>query len=82
MELTLTASTGAKIHIWREEDLFHATRPDADAAPQICLAVDLFEVIAELASLDLELPEQADEAVALARLAQKRLAQGDGRRRN
>ena len=78
MELTLTASTGAKIHIWREEDLFHATRPDADAAPQICLAVDLFEVIAELARLDLEDATEAAEAISLADRAQRRLWTGRG----
>ena len=68
--------------MWRDQDVFCARRADDATEPEVCLPVDLFEVIAELASLDLELPEQADEAVALARLAQKRLAQGDGRRRN
>jgi hypothetical protein len=41
--------------------------------PQICLAVDLFEVIAELAGLDLEDASQSAEAVALADRAQREL---------
>jgi len=74
MRITLIASTGAKIFVWREEDMFHARlaqRPDV----QICLGIDLFEVIAELAGLDLEQDRQAQEAVSLAEHAQQRLAQ-------
>jgi hypothetical protein len=79
MQLTLTASTGAKLQVWREEDLFHATRPDTRSPPEVCLAVDLFEVIAELAGLDLEHERQSREAMALADLAQWCL--GDARAR-
>jgi hypothetical protein len=74
MRITLTASTGAKIFVWREEDMFHARlalRPEV----QICLGIDLFEVIADLAGLDLEQDHQAQEAVSLAERAQQRLAQ-------
>jgi hypothetical protein len=45
---------------------------------QICLAVDLFEVIAELAGLDLERHEQAAEAIGLAEEAQRRLGISHG----
>lgn len=38
------------------------------------MAVDLFEVIAEIAGLDLEVGEQAAEAMSLAEAAQRRLA--------
>ena len=41
--------------------------------PQICAAVDLFEVIAELAGLNLEVAAQSAEAVALALEAQREL---------
>jgi hypothetical protein len=41
--------------------------------PQVCLPVDLFEVIAELAALDLEREEDAREAVRLANDARRRL---------
>jgi len=39
----------------------------------VCLAVDLFEVIAELSGLDLEDRAEAAEAVALAEEARRRL---------
>lgn len=66
MRVKLRASTDAKIVVWREEDGLHSRRADAADRAQICLAVDLFEVIAELAGLDLEQPQQAAEAVNLA----------------
>ena len=74
MTITLTASTGAKIFVWREEDMFHARLADQSEV-QICLGIDLFEVIAELAGLDLEHDRQAQEAVSLADRAQLQLAQ-------
>ncbi len=74
MRITLTASTGAKIFVWREEEMFHA-RPIHRSDVQICLGIDLFEVIAELAGLDLEQDRQAQEAISLAERAQQRLAQ-------
>jgi hypothetical protein len=67
MRVSLRASTGAKIIVWREEDVLHSRRADAAHMAQICLAVDLFEVIAELAGLDLERHEQAAEAIGLCR---------------
>jgi hypothetical protein len=84
MRVTLTASTGAKILVWREKDVFHACHADAIERPQVCLAVDLFEVIAELAGLDLEREGGATEAVKLASNAQRQLAEtssDDPRRR-
>jgi hypothetical protein len=73
MKVTLTASTGAKILVWREGDTFHAQQAQAAAEPQICLGIDLFEVIADLAGLDLEKGARAAEAIRLSELAQRRL---------
>jgi hypothetical protein len=73
MRLTLRASTGAKILVWRENDLYHAQRSDAAMETQVCLAMDLFEVIAELARLDLERGVEAAEAIELAESALRRL---------
>ena len=73
VKVTLTASTAAKIVVWREDDLFHAQRSDTLERSHVCLEVDLFEVIAELAGLDLEQGEQAAEAMRLAERAQERL---------
>jgi Fe-S-cluster formation regulator IscX/YfhJ len=73
MNVTLGTSTGAKIAVWREKDLFHARRIDRREEPQTCWAVDLFEVIAELAQFDLDDPAQAAEALRLAANAQRRL---------
>lgn len=73
MKVTLVASTGARIDVSCEDGLFHA-RPSAHVSePQTCLGVDLFEVIAELADLDLDDTEQAAEAISLADQAQRRL---------
>jgi hypothetical protein len=69
----LTTSTGATIYVWREEDLFHARRIDCRREPQTCWGVDLFEVIAELAQLDLDDDEHAAEAINLAEQAYHRL---------
>jgi hypothetical protein len=74
MRITLTASTGAKMVVWREEDMFHARLVHEADDVQICLGIDLFEVIAELAGLDLEQDCQAQEAIALSDRAQHRLA--------
>ncbi|HWE33605.1 MAG TPA: hypothetical protein VG410_08980 [Solirubrobacteraceae bacterium] len=73
MQVTLTASSAAKIVVWMEGDLYHARRFETPERPQVCLAVDLFEVIAELAELDLEQPEQAAEASSLATQVQAQL---------
>lgn len=73
MPLTLRASTGAKILVWRENDLYHAQRSDSSTDTQVCLAMDLFEVIAELAGLDLERGAEAAEAIELAESALRRL---------
>jgi hypothetical protein len=74
MKLTLRASTAAKIVVWQEGDLYHAGLADSADQPEQCLAVDLFEVIAELAGLDLEQGKQAAEALELAEMVQRRLA--------
>jgi hypothetical protein len=73
MKIQLTASTAAKILIWREGELFHARLRDRADSTQVCLAVDLFEVIAELAGLDLERGQEAAEAMELAELARREL---------
>ena len=73
MKLTLKASTGVTIVVWREEHMFHARRAAEVLEPQVCLPVDLFEVIAELAGLDLEESDEAAEAIRLADEAQRRL---------
>ncbi len=73
MKVTVTASTGARILVWREGDTFHARVADELGEPEICLGVDLFEVLADLAGLDLEDGSQAAEAVQLSDHAQRRL---------
>ena len=74
MTVTLTASTGAKILVWREKDMFAALRAGGSEEAQICLGIDLFEVIAELAGLDLDNEENSEEATRLAADARQRLA--------
>ncbi len=76
MKVTVSASTGAKIQVWREQDLFNAAIQGEVTQPEMCLGVDLFEVVAELAGLDLEKPAQAAEATRLADQARSELAQG------
>ena len=73
MRVTLGASTGTKVDVWRDKDLYHARRVDQDGEPQTCLGIDLFEVIAELAQLDLDDGTQTAEAIRLAALAERRL---------
>lgn len=74
MTVTLTASTGATILVWRENDVFAASRAGASGEAQVCLGIDLFEVVAELAGLDLDEDDQADEATQLAAWARERLS--------
>jgi hypothetical protein len=73
MTVTLTASTGAKILVWREKDMFAALRAGASEEAQICLGIDLFEVIAELAGLDLDDADESEEAIRLSHDARRRL---------
>jgi hypothetical protein len=73
MKLTLTPSTGETIVVWRDRDTYCARRAGDATEPEVCLAVDLFEVIAELAGLDLDRDDQAAEAVRLADEAQRGL---------
>jgi hypothetical protein len=74
MKVTLTATTGTKILVWHQNEMFYARPNDTTSEAQICLPIDLFEVIAELAGLDLEDDQQSAEAVGLAVEAQQRLA--------
>jgi hypothetical protein len=77
MQVTLRASNGAKILVWCEDDLFSARRVEAPVEQtQTCLGLDLFEIVAELADLDLEDGGQAAEAIELAGSAQRQLAGG------
>jgi hypothetical protein len=73
VKVTLRTTMGVTIVVWRVDLMFHARRAGEAVEPQVCLAVDLFEVIAELAGLDLELGGQAAEAISLADEAQRRL---------
>jgi len=66
MKAQVTASTAKTVVVWRDGELFHARADAAGGGEQVCLGVDLFEVIAELAELDLERPDEAAEALALA----------------
>ena len=81
MTVTLTATTGAKIRVWREKDMFAAVCPGTGEEAQICLGIDLFEVIAELAGLDLDDEAQSHEATRLAAQAHRRLVAAPVHRR-
>lgn len=81
MQVTLRASNGAKILVWHEGDLFHVRRADAPTEQsRASTGLELFEIIAELAELDLEDGAQAAKAIALSESAQRRLGvpPGDG----
>jgi hypothetical protein len=75
--LISSASTGVNLEIWRNDGLFHAAPADGRGQPQVCLGVDLFEVIAELAGLDLEDADHAGEAERLAEHAKHKLGSPD-----
>ena len=74
MTVTLTASSGATVLVWREKDMFAASLAGAAKEAQICLGIDLFEVVAELAGLDLDDETEAEEATQLADQARQRLS--------
>ena len=74
MTVTLTASTGATVLVWREQDMFAASLASGAVEAQICLGIDLFEVVAELAGLDLDDDGEAEEATQLADAARQRLS--------
>ncbi len=78
MQVTLRASTGAKILVWLEHDHYHVRLADRTDDPRISLDMDLFEVIAEVAGLDLEEGAQAVEAMTLAEDAERRLRASGG----
>jgi hypothetical protein len=71
--ITLTSSGGVRLEVWLRGDLFHVARSEDETDPEVCLGVDLFEVIAELAELDLDSPDQAKEANRLSEQAQRKL---------
>jgi hypothetical protein len=73
LKVTVRASNGAQIRVWRENDLYYARPTGSAVEPQICVAADLFEVIAELAGLNLEVKVQSAEAVRLSIEAQREL---------
>ena len=73
MKLTLRASTGAKILVWRDSETFHSQLLGSPGQDCRCSSDDLFEVLAELAGLDLDEGAQAAEAMRLADDAQLRL---------
>jgi hypothetical protein len=74
MKVQVTSTITAKtVVVWWDGDLFHACPNDAVADAQVCLGVDLFEVVAELAELDLEREDQALEALELANAARTEL---------
>jgi hypothetical protein len=73
LNVTVRASNGAQIRVWRENGLYHARPAGSAVEPQICVAVDLFEVIAELAGLNLDVKAQSAEAVRLSIEAQRQL---------
>jgi hypothetical protein len=79
MKLTLIPSTGAAILVWRDGEMYCARPATSAVEPQVCLAVDLFEVIAELAGLDLERSADAAEAIRLSEDAQRCLRDPEGR---
>ena len=81
MTVTLTASTGAKIVVWREKDMLAASRAGVADETQICLGIDLFDVIAELAGLDLDDDPGAEESTRLAVEARQRLSSLPAQRR-
>ena len=73
MQVTVKASNGAAVLVWHQFDSYYARIADTTDDPEVCLGVDLFEVIAELAGLDLEERDQAAEAIRLAHEAQRSL---------
>ena len=81
MKVNLRASTDVQLEVWRHEELFFVRRTGRAGEPQTCLRVDLFEVIAELAQLDLDDEGQAAEAIRLAEQAERGLGGRQHQRR-
>ena len=73
MKVSVQASTGRVVSVWRAGALFHAALADGTGNSEVCVAVDLFEVIAELSGLDLERTDHAREALTLSKRAQAEL---------
>jgi hypothetical protein len=68
----ITASTGVELAVLYRPDLFYLEHADRAGDVEVCLGVDLFEVIAELAGLELELEAQIAEALGLAAIVHRR----------
>jgi hypothetical protein len=78
MKVQMTSTTtGKTVVVSWDGELFHARQKDAVGDAQVCLGVDLFEVVAELAELDLEREGQALEALELANAARTELLDAD-----
>ena len=78
MQVSLTSSVGSIVRVWRANGWFHAERlRPTPSSVQVCLPSDLFEVIAELAGLDLENSQQTAEAMRLAALAIEQIKHAD-----
>jgi hypothetical protein len=78
LKVILRASTGVRIEVWHNGDVFHS-RPIwtvGENEEEVCLGVDLFEIVADHAGLDLEDRPQAAEAIMLADNARRRLSAG------
>ena len=48
MQTIVTTTTGALIEVWRDDDLYYARPAGQAAPPEVCVGMDLFEVIADL----------------------------------
>jgi hypothetical protein len=77
LKVTVRARNGAQIRVWRENDLYYARPAGSAVEPQICVSADLFEVIAELAGLNLDVKVESAEAVRLSIEAQQELEEPD-----
>ncbi len=78
MHTIVRTTTGALIEVWRDNELYYARLAEGAAEPEVCVGMDLFEVIADLAGLDLEQEVESAEATGLAFEAQRRLESGVG----
>jgi hypothetical protein len=78
VQTIVTTTTGALIEVWRDDDLYYARPAGQAAPPEVCVGMDLFEVIADLGGLDLEDEAESAEATGLAFEAQRRLDSGVG----
>jgi hypothetical protein len=78
VQTIVRTTTRALIEVWRDDELYYARLAGRAAEPEVCVGMDLFEVIADLAGLDLEDEVESAEATGLAFEAQRRLESGVG----